>query len=55
MTIRETAARQQMLVGERASSAAAAGTEVEYYDFASYGHLAVVFSPSRPGWWSPPA
>ncbi|WP_258341425.1 hypothetical protein [Saccharopolyspora gregorii] len=43
--IRETASRQQMFVGERASPAAAAGMALEYNDFAIHGRLVVVFSP----------
>ncbi|MBN9737855.1 MULTISPECIES: MFS transporter [unclassified Pseudonocardia] len=32
-------------VGRRASTAAAVGTAIEYYDFAVYGYLAVVLAP----------
>ncbi|MDI2030522.1 MFS transporter [Saccharopolyspora sp. TS4A08] len=45
-TTSETTSREQLLVGKRASIAAAAGTAVEYYDFAIYGYLAVVIAPA---------
>ncbi|BBG02734.1 MULTISPECIES: MFS transporter [Pseudonocardia] len=40
-----TTSTEARRIGRRASTAAAVGTAIEYYDFAIYGYLAVVLAP----------
>ncbi|MEU8493490.1 MFS transporter [Pseudonocardia alni] len=40
-----TTSQDAARIGRRASTAAAVGTAIEYYDFAIYGYLAVVLAP----------